>query len=100
VPGTGPTSRTGGRRGSGGGLLAFVAGLVGDFDRYLARGNIDLFRDGVSYRMAGMWLDDAELREFARDLVTVVQPRLANAPKPRRKRRILRTVLVPAADAP
>src|SRR6266536_5415616 len=42
-------------------FLAFVAGLIGDFDRYLARGDIDLLRDGVSYRMAGMWLDDVEL---------------------------------------
>jgi hypothetical protein len=76
-------------------FLAFVAGLIGDFDRYLARGQIDLLRDGVSYRMAAMWLDDAELTELFRELVTVLQPRLANAPKAGRKRRILGTVLLP-----
>jgi len=79
-------------------FLAYVAGLIGDFDRYLARADIDLLRDGVSYRMAAMWLDDAELMELARDLVTIVQPRLANAPKPGRKRRIFGTVLLPGAD--
>ena len=42
--------------------MAFVAGLLGDFDRYLARGDIDLLRDGVSYRLAGLWLDDAGTR--------------------------------------
>jgi hypothetical protein len=80
-------------------FLAFVAGLIGDFDRYLARGDIDLLRDGVSYRMAGMWLDDAELTELLRDIVTVFQPRLANAPRPGRTRRILGTVLLPGAES-
>ena len=49
-------------------FLAFVAGLLGDFDRYLARGDIDLLRDGASYRMAGLWLDDAEYAELLREL--------------------------------
>jgi len=61
--------------------LAFVAGLIGDFDRYLARGEVDLVRDGVTYNLAGMWLTDAEFTELLRDLATVFQPRLANAPK-------------------
>ena len=80
-------------------FLAYVAGLIGDFDRYLARADIDLLRDGVSYRMAAMWLDDAELMELLRELVTVVQPRLANPPKPGRTRRIFATVLLPATDS-
>jgi Helix-turn-helix domain len=80
-------------------FLAFVAGLIGDFDRYVARGDIDPLRDGVSYNLAAMWLDDAELMEFVRELVTVVQPRLANAPRPGRTRRILGTVLLPGATA-
>jgi hypothetical protein len=29
-----------------------------------------------------MWLDDTELLEFERELLTVIQPRLANAPRP------------------
>jgi hypothetical protein len=46
-----------------------------------------------------MWLDDAEFAEFVRELVTVVQPRLANPPKPGRTRRIFATVLLPGADS-
>ncbi len=80
-------------------FLAFVAGLIGDADRYLARANIDPTRDGASYNLAGMWLDDAEFRDFVRELVTVVQPRLANAPKPGRTRRIFATIMLPGADA-
>jgi hypothetical protein len=80
-------------------FMAFVAGLLGDFDRYLARGDIDLLRDGVSYRLAGLWLDDAEYAELMRDLTRVLQPRLANPPAPGRRRRLLGSVLLPG-DAP
>jgi hypothetical protein len=79
-------------------FIAFVAGLLGGFDRYLAGGNIDLLRDGVSYNLAAMWLDDGELRELRRDIARVFEPRLANAPKPGRKRRILGSVLLPGDD--
>src|SRR5262249_5278052 len=75
-------------------LRAFAAGLRGDFDRSLSRDDIDLLRDGVSYRLAGLWLDDAELAELARELIRAIQPRLANPPRPGRRRRILGTVLL------
>jgi hypothetical protein len=76
-------------------FLAFLAGLIGDFDRYLAREEIDPLRDGATYNLAGMWLDDAEFAELARELAIVLQPRLANEPAPGRTRRILATVLLP-----
>ena len=79
-------------------FMAFVAALLGDFDRYLARGDIDLLRDGVSYRMAALWLDDAEYAGLLRDLTRVLQPRLANVPGPGRKRRILGSVLLPGGE--
>jgi dsRNA-specific ribonuclease len=81
-------------------FLAFVAGLIGDFDRYLAREKIDALRDGASYNLAAMWLDDAELAELARELNIVLQPRLANPPAPGRTRRILATVLLPGTPEP
>jgi hypothetical protein len=46
-----------------------------------------------------MWLDDAEHAELLRDLVRVLQPRLANAPRKGRRRRILATVLLLGDDA-
>jgi hypothetical protein len=79
-------------------FLAFVAGLIGDAERYLSRPAINPARDGASYNLAGLWLTDAELLEFAQDLNTVVLPRLANGPKRGRTRRILATVLLPADD--
>jgi hypothetical protein len=80
-------------------FVSFIAGLIADFDRYLDRGKPDLLRDGVSYRLAGMWLDDDELKEFTRELVTVIQPRLVNAPKEGRKRWILGTIALPGDDS-
>jgi hypothetical protein len=77
-------------------FLAYVAGLIADFDRYLAAGDIDLVRDGVSYRMLAMYLDDAELLELARDMYAVLQPRLANPPRAGRRRRLLGTVVLPS----
>jgi hypothetical protein len=80
-------------------FLAFVAWLIGDFDRYLARGGVDPVRDGADFRIAGMWLDDAEFMELLADLMRLLQPRVANPPKPGRKRRILTTVLLPGEEA-
>jgi hypothetical protein len=49
--------------------------------------------------MAGLWLDDAEYADLLRDLVRILQPRLANGPKKGRRRRILATVLLLGDDA-
>ena len=61
--------------------------------------SVDLVRDGVSYRLAGLWLDDAEFVELMRDLARVLQPRVANPPKAGRRRRILAYVLLPGDEA-
>ncbi len=80
-------------------FMAFVAGLLGDVDRYLEREDFDPVRDGAGYRLAGLWLNDAEFAEFMRDLARVIQPRLANPPALGRRRRILGTVLLPGENA-
>jgi AcrR family transcriptional regulator len=80
-------------------FMAFVAGLLGDADRYLARSDVDPTRDGASFRLAGLWLDDAEFAALLRELVRVLQPAAANPPRPGRKRRILATILLPGDEA-
>jgi Helix-turn-helix domain len=80
-------------------FMAFVAGLLGDVDRYLEHQDFDPARDGAGYRLAGLWLSDAEFAEFIRDLTRVIGPRLANPPKAGRRRRILGTVVFPGEDA-
>jgi hypothetical protein len=78
-------------------FTAFVAGLLADFDRYLATGAPDPLRDGVSFGTLAMWLTDDEYREFLRGVQVLLQPRLANAPGKGRRRRIVSTVFLPGA---
>lgn len=76
-------------------FLAFVAGLLADFDRYLDGEEIDVGRDLVGYRQVALHLSDAELRGLIDDLQTVVAPRLALRPGKGRTRRLFSTVLMP-----
>jgi hypothetical protein len=77
-------------------FTAFVAGLLGDFDRYLAAGAPDLVRDLVGYRQAGFYATDDELREVIAAVQAAVRPYVAAGPGPGRTRRLLTTVLLPA----
>ncbi|MBV8987425.1 MAG: helix-turn-helix domain-containing protein [Solirubrobacterales bacterium] len=79
-------------------FMAFVAGLLADFDRYLAAGKPDPARDRAGYRMAALWLTGNEFDDFIRDLATVIQPRLANPPTKRRRRRLVAGVTLPAPE--
>ena len=76
-------------------FMTFVAGLLGDFDRYLDGGDVDLARDVVGYRQAALHLSDPEMQEFLADLVAVIRPRLEYRPSPERVRRIFTTVVMP-----
>ena len=77
-------------------FMAFVAGLLADFDRYLARGTVNLVADGVGYRQTALWLDDDELGDLVADLRAVLQARAENRPEGRRTRRLVSTVLMPS----
>ena len=79
-------------------FLAYVAGLLADADRYLASPSADVVRNGFGYHTAAMWLTDAELAEFARELQAIVQPRLANAPGKGRKRQMIYSVFLPGPE--
>jgi hypothetical protein len=81
-------------------FLAYVAGLLGDFDRYFAAEPENPGRDGAGYRVAAMWLTDAELADYRRDLAAITAPRLANGPSEGRRRRMLYTVMLPAPEDP
>ena len=81
-------------------FTAYVAGMLADADHYLTSGTPDPLTDGADYRAGAMWLTDAEFAAFLRDLAAVFQPRLANAPGKRRRRRMIYTVFLPAPEPP
>jgi len=76
-------------------FMAYIAGLLGDFDRYLATAPADPARDGADYRVGAMWLTDGEFTDLLLDLRDVLQSRLANAPGNERRRRMFYTVFLP-----
>ena len=83
-------------------FMAYIAGLLGDFDRYLAHDPAP-GRDGADYRVGAMWLTDAEYADFLSDLKALLRSRLANQPTKERRRRVTYHVLLPApkdAQAP
>ena len=80
-------------------FMAYIAGLLADFDRYISSDPADPAKDGANYRVAAIWLTDAEFAEFLRDLAATALPRLANAPGGGRRRRMLYTVLLPEPAA-
>jgi predicted DNA-binding transcriptional regulator YafY len=79
-------------------FMAFLAGLLAEFDRYIDSGAPDLARDRAGYRMAAVWVTDEELAALISELVAVIGPRLANPPAGGRRRRLLAGVLLPAVE--
>jgi DNA-binding transcriptional ArsR family regulator len=76
-------------------FIAFLAGVLAGFERYLDAGDVDLARDGVGYRHLALWLTDDELQDLLRDVGDVVRDRLGYGPGDGRVRRVLSTVLIP-----
>jgi hypothetical protein len=77
-------------------FMTFVASLLGDFDRYLAREEIDLVADGVGYSQLVLNLTDAEFDELRVELREVLKRHAALPPGPGRVRRLLSTIVMPA----
>jgi hypothetical protein len=81
-------------------FTTFVATLLADFDRYLARSAPggaapDLAADRVGYRQAAVWVTDPEFDAMVADLAAVLQARMANQPDGARRRRLVSTVHLP-----
>jgi DNA-binding transcriptional ArsR family regulator len=73
----------------------FLAGLLGDFGRYLDSEQVDFVADGVGYRQVPLELTDQEFAELAGRLSAAIAPVLANRPGQGRRRRMLTTIVMP-----
>jgi AcrR family transcriptional regulator len=80
-------------------FMAYIAGLLADFDRYLAHDPAP-GHDGADYRVGAMWLTDAEYADFLTDLTALLRSRLTNKPTKARRRRVAYHVLLPAPENP
>ncbi|MEV6926032.1 helix-turn-helix domain-containing protein [Dactylosporangium sp. NPDC051485] len=77
-------------------FTTFVATVLGDFDRYLARGDVDLGADQVGYRQLALHLSDEEMAEFLGELRTLLGRWVEVPPGPDRTRRLLTSIVMPA----
>jgi DNA-binding transcriptional ArsR family regulator len=74
----------------------FLGGLLGDFARYLAKGDPDFVADGAGYTQVPVELTDREFAELTGRLNAALAPALANRPTAQRTRRMLTTIAIPA----
>lgn len=78
-------------------FATFAAALMSAYDRYLAQPDADPVRDGVSYSMNALWLNDDEYAAFLRDVAALIQPRLGLQPAGGRRRRLIASAFLPMA---
>lgn len=76
-------------------FVRVMAGLIGDFGRYLDAPGADPVADGVGFRQVPVWLDDDEFDEFAGAMNELIRAAHEQPPEGRR-RRLLTTVVIPA----
>lgn len=80
-------------------FAAFVASLLASFDHYIDQGDVDLVRDGVSYRHNALWLSDAELQELLQKTRELYLPYAVLGPGEGRMRRLMSTVTILDRDS-
>lgn len=69
----------------------FVAGLLADTERYLARPDADPVRDNLGYTRMAFYASDPELQELIARLREVVRPYIEQPAGPGRRRMVLST---------
>ena len=66
------------------GFAAAMVVLIAEFNAYLDREGSNPAADAVSYRQGTLWLSPDELTGLLSEMLTILQPRLANQPAPGR----------------
>lgn len=76
-------------------FFGFLTNLLGDYEEYLQRENIDLEQDGVSYRQVSVYLSDEELRKLLTEIRAIVAKVIENEPTTERRLRSITTIVIP-----
>ena len=79
---------------------AFLSTLIADYSRYIDRGDVDLYRDGVGFRQRQVHLSDAEFAGMATELRDLLDRYSANEPGEGRVARLVTTIIMPAVGPP
>ncbi|NMD71353.1 helix-turn-helix domain-containing protein [Bacillus sp. DNRA2] len=76
-------------------FMTFTTQLLAQYEAYLDKEDIDLVRDGVSYRIGKLYLSDAEFKELVMKMGSLLQDAMQHEPSPERKARNLATIIIP-----
>lgn len=76
----------------------YLMSLLGDFEGYLRKDNIDLAKDGVTFRSAAFYLSDDEYIEFLKDIKKAFDKVNDYGPAPERRLRKISTISMPSSQ--
>jgi DNA-binding transcriptional ArsR family regulator len=76
-------------------FLLFQSLLMDHYENYLEQEDIDLIKDGVSYRVANLQLTDQEFAELTRKISVLLMEAMNNEPSPERTPRNFATIIIP-----
>lgn len=76
-------------------FLTFTTQLLGQYEAYLNKENTDLMKDGVSYRVAKLYLSDEEFIDLIKKMGLLLQQATLNEPTPERKVKNIATIIIP-----
>lgn len=79
-------------------FTTFLVKLLGDFERYLEHGDVNLIRDGVGFRQVELNLNDSEFMMFMKKIGQVVLEFSGNEATADRIPRVLTSILIPNRD--
>jgi len=76
-------------------FINFAAHLIGDFGRYVQQSDLDLVRDGVSYRQVPLYLSEEENLEMLYAIRDIIKKYADNGPGGNRRRRLISVIAHP-----
>lgn len=76
-------------------FITFMTHVLGQYETYLQQEEIDLVKDGVSYRQAMIYLTDQERQEFITELSQVFMKVIENEPTNERRALNISTIMIP-----
>lgn len=76
-------------------FINFAAHLIGEYGRYVQQSDIDLIRDGVSYRQVPLYLNEEENLEMLYAIRDIYKKYADNGPGDGRRRRLITTIAHP-----
>ncbi len=76
-------------------FFTFTTQLLGLYENYLNKGDVDLVKDGAGYRVANLHVTDEEYVELVQKIGALIQEASLNEPSSERKVKNLATIIIP-----